>query len=203
MQAFILVGDSQKQKEHVNRFSEENAIRLFNAHWFSEFKILDARNLKKLLAKKLPAGEKQLVVIENPTVEAQHAILKTIEELREETYVFFLSNTRDAFLPTIHSRCSVISLEMTPDTKPVISEAEIERLFTTKDSYSFAEKNALEKGQIDEVVRSLRGYLLQNVEDQKKTEFCYHALKRLIALLPLIKNNNVQARIALETIFIY
>lgn len=44
------------------------------------------------------------------TVQAQNALLKTIEEPPEYAVIFFLTTNSDSFLPTIISRCTVLKL---------------------------------------------------------------------------------------------
>ena len=45
------------------------------------------------------------------TVQAQNALLKTIEEPPEYAVIFFLTTNADSFLPTILSRCTVLKLK--------------------------------------------------------------------------------------------
>lgn len=58
-------------------------------------------------------GLKKVYIIdeaEKMTVQAQNAILKTIEEPPEYSVIIFLTNNVDIFLPTILSRCITINL---------------------------------------------------------------------------------------------
>jgi DNA polymerase-3 subunit delta' len=48
---------------------------------------------------------------EKLTVEAQNALLKTIEEPPAYVLIFFLTNNADSFLPTILSRCVTLKLQ--------------------------------------------------------------------------------------------
>ncbi len=55
---------------------------------------------------------------EKMNVQAQNALLKTIEEPPAYAVILLLTNNADAFLPTIRSRCVTLNLKVVPD--PVI-----------------------------------------------------------------------------------
>lgn len=205
MQAFILVGSTQKQQNYLDSFYKKHNIQPFYIHEFRGFKILDARNLIKLLSKKLHADDKRVVVISQPTIEAQHAILKTIEELSEKVYTFFLCASRDNLLSTIQSRCKVIAFEVISHDEDTELKKDLEKTLDEPDNtvsaLLFAEKYGVEKTGIDDVIAALRLALLQNIENEKATKHSFELLKKAIQLQPLIKNNNIQMRFALEQIF--
>lgn len=73
------------------------------------------RELEHFLSLKVP-GQKQLnrvVIIEDShllTVEAQNALLKTLEEPPEGTIIILTANRQDALLPTIRSRTTSINV---------------------------------------------------------------------------------------------
>lgn len=67
---------------------------------------------------------------EKMTVQAQNALLKTLEEPPSYAVIFLLSTRPDAFLPTILSRC--ITLKLKPLYDDVIRSYLIERLHTPK-----------------------------------------------------------------------
>lgn len=76
--------------------------------------IAEARKIKEHFSLKPYCAKGRVVVLEDAsplTIEAQNALLKTLEELPEEA-TLILGATSDAnFLPTILSRCQVIHLE--------------------------------------------------------------------------------------------
>ena len=55
---------------------------------------------------------------EKMTVQAQNALLKTIEEPPEYAVILFLTNTLDVLLQTVRSRCIIMNLRSV-DTKPI------------------------------------------------------------------------------------
>lgn len=204
MQSFILVGQTDQQKEYLDSFCVENGIQAYNKHEFPEFKMLDARSLIKLLSRKLHISEKRIAIISSPTEESQHAILKTIEELPENTYVFFLCINSDHLLPTILSRSKKISLESIPQEENISLKIDLEKLIDSEkwdQAFYLSEKYSEEKEQFDEIISSLRTLLLENVEKKEKAKLLYTALFRAIQLQILVKQNNINQRLALESIF--
>lgn len=70
------------------------------------------RDLKKQIAIK-PIGQIKTVTIleaEKLTLEAQNALLKTLEEPPENTQVILVASKADLLLPTVLSRCQIINL---------------------------------------------------------------------------------------------
>lgn len=63
---------------------------------------------------------------EKMTVQAQNALLKTIEEPPEYAVILFLTNTLDVLLQTVRSRCIIMNLRSV-DTKLIqaVSDAEV------------------------------------------------------------------------------
>lgn len=83
--------------------------------------IKEIRELQEKLFQKPTHGEKKAVIIKNAqtiTHEAQNALLKTLEEPPLHTIMLLEATSRDAFLPTVLSRCSVIILEEAVDPSP-------------------------------------------------------------------------------------
>lgn len=66
------------------------------------------------------SGKYKIYIIdeaEKMNVQAQNALLKTIEEPPEYAVILLLSTNADAFLPTVLSRCVTIRLQPVPDEK--------------------------------------------------------------------------------------
>ena len=63
--------------------------------------------------KPIQAAGKAVVVesAENMTIEAQNALLKTIEELPENAQLILGAVSENSFLPTVLSRCQIITLK--------------------------------------------------------------------------------------------
>ena len=73
-----------------------------------------AKQIRQFLSIKPYQAKGRVVVLEeagNLTVEAQNALLKTLEEPPEETILLLGADSEDKFLPTILSRCEIITLQ--------------------------------------------------------------------------------------------
>lgn len=114
MRAYLLKnGNSKLKDDFINQFINEKDIPIFNIARFTEsFKISDVREIHKKITAFL-SGKNRVVIIDSATIEAQNALLKTIEELPDDTSFIFL-NEQD-LLPTIISRCSIVNLGFTPE----------------------------------------------------------------------------------------
>lgn len=63
---------------------------------------------------------------EKMTVQAQNALLKTIEEPPEYAVILFLTNTLDVLLQTVRSRCIIHESEKCGyENDPAVSDAEV------------------------------------------------------------------------------
>ena len=80
-------------------------------------KIEGVRALNEFIAMTNSVSEKRIGVVfdaHSMNINAQNALLKTLEELPENKHIFIVSNQRKYFLPTIYSRSSLISIRMRP-----------------------------------------------------------------------------------------
>ena len=81
-------------------------------------KIEGVRALNEFIAMTNSVSEKRIGVVfdaHSMNINAQNALLKTLEELPENKHIFIVSNQRKYFLPTIYRRSSLISIK-NPDT---------------------------------------------------------------------------------------
>lgn len=78
------------------------------------------RNLKKQLAIQSVKGKTAIFPqAEKLTIEAQNALLKTLEEPPANTTIILVTSSLDKLLPTVTSRCQIVFL---PPKLPVLSE---------------------------------------------------------------------------------
>ena len=118
MHAFIIFA---KSKEH----QEEELARILSAYKIDKVDITrivpqkaigieTIRELKRSISLAPFRGETKAVIIEEAqmlTVEAQNALLKTLEEPPARTIIILTVSTNiDALLPTVVSRCQVVQL---------------------------------------------------------------------------------------------
>src|SRR5579885_2149071 len=78
----------------------------------SSLGIEDVREVQKLLFLQPLRGTKKAIIIEKShmaTIEAQNALLKTLEEPPLSTVIILLAETEHTLLPTILSRCTIFT----------------------------------------------------------------------------------------------
>ena len=82
-------------------------------------KIEGIRALNEFIAMTNSVSEKRIAIVfdaHSMNINAQNALLKTLEELPENKHIFLISNQRKYFLPTIYSRSSLITIK-NPDSQ--------------------------------------------------------------------------------------
>ena len=110
----------------------------------SKLGIAEARKVKEHFSLKPYSAKGRVVVLEDAsvlTIEAQNALLKSLEELQKDG-VFILGAESDAFfLPTILSRCQVIRVQ-SPEFRVQSYNEEIEKLekANIEERFEFIEK---------------------------------------------------------------
>lgn len=126
--------------------------------------IAEARKIKEHFSLKPYSAKGRTVVIEDisvMTIEAQNALLKTIEELPAEA-VFLMGTSSDAsILPTILSRCKIIRLQATGNRQQ--DQEDIEKLLnaTIEQRFELIEKTKNREQLLTELV----SYFHQHVAD--------------------------------------
>lgn len=162
----------------------------------SKLGIEQARQIKKHLSYKPHQAKGKAVVLEdggNLTIEAQNALLKTLEELPEHAQFLMGSSSESKLLPTVLSRCEVIQIPdvSTQSTPGVGLNQEIEKLLgaNLEERFEYI-ANLKEK---EWFLQSLVKYFHQNLASHIKDgdiEF----LKELLASEKRAKHNvNIRA----------
>lgn len=125
--------------------------------------ILEARKIKEHFFLKPYSAKGRTVIIKDAgvmTLEAQNALLKTIEELPDEA-VFIMGSTSEAnLLPTILSRCQIIKIQDTRDKRQDNKE-DVEKLLnsTVEERFEYVEKTKNK----EELLSSLVAFFHQNI----------------------------------------
>lgn len=97
-----LLMKSNTYPDHLNLVAEKNSLG-----------VDDIRHANGFLQKKSHIGKFKTVLIDNAqtmTIAAANALLKTLEEPSENSIIILLTNDIDMLLPTIVSRCRVITI---------------------------------------------------------------------------------------------
>ncbi len=217
MNSFILIAkDPTKRKEYLDEFCTKQKISPFDLTTITpdtpSIGIEIIRDMQKHIHFKPLKGEKKLIVIEQAqslTSEAQNALLKILEEPPLHTYFFLSATSDDAFLPTVLSRCKVITLE---DEEEHITE-ETEEAFLhifqnlTHDTIAFklslAEKVSSDKSKakewLENMITILRKKMLKNPEEGREVVL---VLEKLQEAHTIMQTTNVNLRLLLEHTFL-
>jgi DNA polymerase III delta prime subunit len=184
----------------------------------SSIGIEDVKNMqKKLFLKPLKSPAKALLIEESHllTTEAQNALLKVLEEPPSNTIIMLLSESKESLLPTIISRCKVITLE---EEKVELSKKELEEyetFITNLPNLSVGERlkkaellaKDKEKGieWIGKLILILRERLLETYSSSERSESrsvvldLARTINSFQELNKLLKTTNVNPRFAIES----
>jgi hypothetical protein len=211
MRRAILVGEKSATAMYVTKYIEDNAIRPFSITRFEEkLKIADVRRLKQLLSVHHGEGIR-LILIENEILPAaQQALLKTIEELPDDTDLLICVEQKENLLPTILSRCQIISLLSQEQGKNGIDEVTLEKYFTSpakKEKMTAVFQIAEVLSKVDDVplfISQVRRLMLtaQNTGDTVLTKRTAQFLERFLEPVSLIDTNNLNLRFTLESLLL-
>lgn len=110
----------------------------------SKLGISEARKIKEHFSLKPFSAKGRAVILENAanlTVEAQNALLKTLEEPPKDALLILGASSEAKFLPTILSRCQIIKIQNSKIQNQNYKEA-IEKLITAtiEERFEFIEK---------------------------------------------------------------
>lgn len=117
MQSFLITAsDKKKTSQYISNFLEDMKIDPLDTD-FQTFEkslgIQDVRNIQKKISLKPFKGKTKSVIIdvyEGITLEAQNALLKILEEPPANTIIIIATAKKELILPTILSRCKIVSL---------------------------------------------------------------------------------------------
>ncbi|HSW88343.1 MAG TPA: hypothetical protein VLG12_04220 [Candidatus Saccharimonadales bacterium] len=173
--------------------------------------IEDVRNFQKQIMLKPMRGENKAIIIKDAhtlTTEAQNALLKTLEEPPNHTYIYLLAENTNNLLPTILSRTSVIELtEENQFEEKELQEIQeqINILFSNSigNKLKLAETLAGEKAvALTWIEKSI--YILRQtmIEQTTRAQHFVPLLESLQKTHTILKTTNVNARLALENLFL-
>jgi len=180
--------------------------------------IEDIRRLQQKLFLKPLKSQQKLIIIPDAqklTVEAQNSLLKTLEEPPEATFIFLTSANVESFLPTIISRCQIVTLESKQTELTSEDEVIYETIFAQLFASGVGEKLALAQkvgDKKDEVVMWLEKAILilrmrmldAAAESTNNGDSIQWAtvLDAFLKTYNIIKTTNVNVRLAVEHLFL-
>lgn len=210
MRSIVLVGQLEHQLDYLQKVKEKEQIEDYNVVDFAEKVVVDtAREIKRVLSYKISGSEKKIIVVRSEiTIEAQNALLKTLEELPDNADVFFFVGTVESLLPTILSRSNVVVLQSRPEESKnnLVTQTLKDALLEKSLPYPLVVVDQLSDDftlvTIDDVIFSLREILLDEVSNvhnnSEGIHRIYNVLSRLQGFYPLLNNNNINVRLTLE-----
>ena len=234
MVSFIIIAKEKKKreayvKEHANNFAINSfditiLERDTSKKNLQSIGIEDIKNIQEKIFLKPLKSTNKLIIIEDAhllTPEAQNALLKVLEEPPAHTHIILATETKEALLPTILSRCQIIELEeeQTKPSEKTIGEmdafiASLPEL-SLEERFKQAEQLAKDKDKaivwIENLILVLREELLTNVilvnevhpgSDSGRARMTVtdiaQVLRSFQSLHTLLKTTNVNPRFAIE-----
>jgi DNA polymerase III delta prime subunit len=191
---------------HIDRYDittiDKEQSKNIGSIGIEEIKLLH----QKIFLKPINSDQK-IIILDDAhllTTEAQNALLKVLEEPPERTIIILSSDTTDALLPTIISRCQIVELE---NERIGLTSSEITEFDKFLDELSFmrvgdrlkkAEELAKDKENalvwIAKLILHLREKILTDEIDLNIVE----NIKLLQKLHTLLKTTNTNPRFAIE-----
>ncbi|SRR6266568_991730 len=187
MVSFIIVAkEKKKREEYAKAFAKKQNIDPFDITLIEKdltskpttqsIGIEVVKQIQKKVFFKPIRSKSKLITIEDAqllTPEAQNALLKVLEEPPAHTLIFLGTDSKEALLPTIISRCQIIELE---EERKRLSEKTIEELnnfietlpeLSIGEKLKQAEQLAKDKDKaikwIENLILVLRENMLENV----------------------------------------
>lgn len=208
MQSLIIVGPNQKIKEKALEICGENKISEVDVSTLGfekQIGIEDIRNLQRGIFLKPLKGDKKAVILEaylGITNDAQNSFLKTLEEPPESTIIMVLVNSIDFLLPTVISRCKIISVEKNPTLENELKDKYkkiLQSVNADKTGNGMIVAQDYGKNK-EEALKLLKNLIVVAHEDLNKENA--KVLKKLQKTYTLIKTTNTSVRLALENLFL-
>jgi DNA polymerase III gamma/tau subunit len=171
------------------------------------------RELQKFLSRKPYQYENQITIILNAdklTIQAQNALLKTLEEPPAHSLIFLTTNNKNKLLPTIISRCQIFNLVdhqkakiKSKERKEVLKflrkllKASVGKRLQMIEPYTNSRENAL--NFLEKALFSLRDVMLHK---QKTDQLAVATIIRKIHKAHTLINQNINTKLVLEELVI-
>ncbi|OGH18750.1 MAG: hypothetical protein A2868_03190 [Candidatus Levybacteria bacterium RIFCSPHIGHO2_01_FULL_40_15b] len=209
MASYVLAGDLESKNEFLAKLIKEENIKSYNLFDYQEtLKIPQVREIKKLLSTKAFSGAKRLFVIRDATLEAQNALLKTLEELHEDTS--FIFSNEAILIPTILSRTQILNFKR----RKVDVDANLSSMLENflkgnmdlSSTFLFSEELFTQSPDLNfaNLIFCLREILFKQIQEDsfEKIGLTLRLLKSLYRYLSFVENNNLNKKLLFERIII-
>lgn len=214
----IIGGDNIARKKEVDKEIEKKAVSTYDIH---EIYPSEKTNKIGIASVKQCIRDVQLTPVEGTTKavvfyefqtatrEAQNALLKLIEEPDSSTIVLLTADRKESILPTIVSRCQLISLSR--QAEKLLDADNLYALLKASEAerFAFAEELAQDKQraseQLTSVIAELQSKLRKATIGEKNKEEIIHLLHLIRTLergrISLLKTNT-NPRLLLENLLL-
>lgn len=203
--AYLIVGPALKVVPEIKKqFAEAEII---HQAW-PQLGIDDSRELRESQARKVGARELRVFLLEfaSITIEAQQALLKTLEEPALGTKFFLIAPSVQMFLPTVLSRLQIITLDPAESLEETVMEtaqkflaaspekrlAVVQKLIEENDTAAGSRTRALE------LVLALELELKQKLESDKVNQKLILNLQNLEQARDYLNDRAAAVRLILE-----
>jgi len=173
---------------------------------------------RKLSLKPFATGPKVAIInnAQNLTIEAQNAFLKTLEEPAKNSQIILTAPTAESLLPTVVSRCQIITLPQIPqeissrETDFLISllHLRIGKRFQKIDELNLTKDRQKAIEWVDNLTVATRQALLNNLTPKSPKRFNNLTIEQLLSLLKSLSQTkkylkaNVNLRLALDNLLV-
>ncbi len=169
---------------------------------------------EKIFLKPFKSQDKAVIIphADLLTVPAQNALLKLLEEPPAHTLIFLLASNREAFLPTILSRCQLIEIkaEQEPYTDKEQSTLREQLEIWTKqspgDALKQAESLAKDKEKalitLEKFIIMGENILKADIKNRNMSPTIAYQLQQLQKAYTTLKATNTNPRLTLEHLFL-
>jgi len=214
MQSFLIVAkDKNLASTCASDLLKKNSVDPIDADTQIYEKMMgieDVRNIHKAILLKPFRGKTKAVTIEADegiTPEAQNALLKILEEPPANTILIITTAKKDLILPTIISRCTLVSpkekeIKLT-DNDVLALEQTLDTLMNGKtgDKLEIAQDVTKNKGDVFLWLEKM-AILVKNKLPENNNSKYLSFLRELQKTYKTIKSTNVSQRAALENLFL-
>lgn len=216
MQSILILGTLEKTGEEAQKICLENKISKFDIETIQPEKAIGIEEIRKLQEKlflKPIHSETKTVILEaftGMTIESQNAFLKVLEEPPANTIIIILVSSLDFILPTVLSRCNLVSLEK---TEKITSQEIVDHLNIILELKGSGIGKALKIAQdngkdrqtalqfLEKLILSVNNTVEKGNAKLNSNELLKIS-KNLQKTYTIIKSTNVNPRFALENLFL-
>ncbi len=202
MASTLLIGSSESARGFVEQYSVSHGILPYEIEHFEEIlPIASAREIKKRLAFSTP-GNRLFIFANGITVEAQNALLKSVEESNDNIHFIFCCEREEAILPTIASRSRVVKvvgpMDSTSEMVNLLSGIVSGNTITYSDIEMVA---ALCEKDFGKIIIALRQIVIDDSMSSRERLRAAVFCKKLLQMNSLLKISNVSLFVLLESAF--